>query len=125
MPGVSSLAPRLIKPLCRRGKIEQEAEYLAWRRLHCSQTGQTSMQYTVELEAEYLAWRRLYCSHTGQTSMQYTVELEGEYLAWRRQRGSQLIKPLCRKGRTEAHRLEGQRTDRNPRHKSRLKNTIY
>ncbi len=44
LPGAGSMAPRLIKPLCRRGKIELEAEYLARRRQHVSKADQTFMQ---------------------------------------------------------------------------------
>ncbi len=108
MPGAGSLATRLTKPLCRRGKIELEAEYLARRRQHGSKTDKTFMQKgknwrqnilpgagsmatrlikplcrrgKIELEAKYFAWRQQHGSQTDQTFMQERKNWRQKYLA--------------------------------------------
>jgi hypothetical protein len=119
LPGAGSLAPRLIKPLCRRGKLGLEAEYLARRRQHGSKTDQTFMQegknrtggrISCPAPAAWLPdWSNLYAVTVEKNWRQNIlpgvsslaprlikplcrrgkIGLEAEYLAWRRQHGSQ------------------------------------
>jgi hypothetical protein len=73
LPGVSSMAPRRIKRLCRREKIELEAEYLARRQQPGSKTDKTFMQKGKN-------WRQSILPSAGSIS-------------------SRLMKPLCRRGK--------------------------
>jgi hypothetical protein len=106
LPGVGSLAPRLTKPLCRRGKIELEAEYLAWRRQYILpgvgsmaprlveslyRKGRTGGRISYPAPAAWLPdWSNLY---TGRE------ELEAEYLTRRRQHGSQTYQTFMQEGK--------------------------